>query len=207
LTFATTNPTTINGSFSVVGDEIQYLPAHYFLDSGRYDPTGLSYFDSIYARCSDGTNASPYVQIRVVSLKGDGDDPSDGIPDYWMQYYFGHTDPQAGDQSQAIDDADGDGLDNLQEFIAGTNPTNAASGQRITSFDGQTLQWQAKACELYELLGTTNLSTWTRVGNPMLPTDAPLEIRTGQPDATITASVSNLTINSTRRFYRIQKVP
>ena len=50
-----------------------------------------------------------------------------------MQLYFGHIDPQTGDKSRATDDADGDGMNNLQEFKAGTDPKNANSAFRITS--------------------------------------------------------------------------
>ena len=57
----------------------------------------------------------------------------DGISDAWRLQYFGHIDPRASDQSRAQDDPDGDGLSNLQEFLAGTDPTNSASAFRITS--------------------------------------------------------------------------
>ncbi|HET7625024.1 MAG TPA: matrixin family metalloprotease, partial [Verrucomicrobiae bacterium] len=140
LTFQTANGTTDNGSFSVAGNTVEYTPAGYFLDSDRLDPSGNLFYDEINARFSDGTNASPYVSIRVVSLTGDSDNPSDGIPDYWMEFYFGHSDPRASDKSRATDDADGDGLDNLQEYIAGSNPTNAGSAQRITTFNPGVLQ-------------------------------------------------------------------
>ena len=51
----------------------------------------------------------------------------DGISDAWRQQYFGHIDPRANDQSRAQDDPDGDGMSNLMEFLAGTDPTNSAS--------------------------------------------------------------------------------
>jgi hypothetical protein len=37
------------------------------------------------------------------------------------------------DASDASVDADGDGLSNLQEFLAGTDPTNKASAFRVTA--------------------------------------------------------------------------
>jgi hypothetical protein len=53
----------------------------------------------------------------------------DGIPNGWKQQYgFNPLDPAV-----ANADSDGDGLSNLQEFLAGTDPTNSASSVRITS--------------------------------------------------------------------------
>ncbi len=51
-----------------------------------------------------------------------------GLPDWWEQTYFGQltgTPPNT--------DADHDGLSNLSEWLAGTNPTNAASTLRLTA--------------------------------------------------------------------------
>ena len=64
---------------------------------------------------------TPGPQTVVVDTDGDG------IPDWWMQLYFGHPTGQAGDLSRANDDPDHDGLTNLQEYWAGTDPTSAAS--------------------------------------------------------------------------------
>ena len=58
---------------------------------------------------------------------------TDGIPDWWRLAWFGHALGQAADQSRAGDDPDGDGMSNLSEFLAGTEPLNAASVFRITS--------------------------------------------------------------------------
>jgi uncharacterized repeat protein (TIGR02543 family) len=44
-----------------------------------------------------------------------------GIPDWWELYYFGNL------NQRADGDYDGDGVDNLDEYLEGTNPTNPAS--------------------------------------------------------------------------------
>jgi len=209
LTTTTFGATALNGSFSVVGDLVKYTPAGYFLDSDRYDPdtTGAySYRDRIFARFSDGTNASPYSMVRVISLRGEGTLTPDGIPDYWMQNFFGHTGPQAGDLSRSTDDADSDRLTNLQEYIAGMNPKSSALQQKIISIAPGTLSFQAKAYELYEILGSTNLSTWTVV-KPFMPTNASVFVRTNLPQTNIIATVSNLPNLSPYMFFRVRKVP
>jgi hypothetical protein len=72
-----------------------------------------------------------------------------------------------------------------------------------------TLQFQAKAYELYEILGSTNLAStnWTRVVNPIVPTNAPIEVRTNLLATNIIAVVSNLPTTNPRMFFRIRKVP
>jgi PKD repeat protein len=52
----------------------------------------------------------------------------------WQVRYFGSIDNPAAAGSV---DADGDGMNNLQEFLAGTDPTNSASAFRITSVTRQ----------------------------------------------------------------------
>jgi len=59
------------------------------------------------------------VTLEVIATDSDGD----GIPDWWMLQYFGHATGSAGDNSRATDDADNDGLSNMDEYLAGTNPT------------------------------------------------------------------------------------
>ena len=62
--------------------------------------------------------------VRVRLLR---DDDNDGLPDNWEKQYFGNS-----TNAVASADPDGDGRSNLQEYIAGTDPTNAASSLRIT---------------------------------------------------------------------------
>jgi hypothetical protein len=57
---------------------------------------------------------------------------TDGIPDWWRLAWFGHPLGQASDKSRGSDDPDGDGMNNLAEFLAGTQPLNTASVFKIT---------------------------------------------------------------------------
>jgi hypothetical protein len=63
------------------------------------------------------------------------DTDGDGMPDYWTQTYFGHSIGLQSDHSWAGDDADADGMNNMQEYFAGTDPTNPNSVLRITAIE------------------------------------------------------------------------
>jgi parallel beta-helix repeat protein len=58
---------------------------------------------------------------------------NDGIPNAWRALYFGGSGTTTNSQSAAFADPDHDGLSNYQEFLAGTNPTNAASAFLLTA--------------------------------------------------------------------------
>jgi hypothetical protein len=100
---------------------------------------------------------------RDVPLMPSTDTDGDGIPDWWTQQYFGHATGQEGDLSRAQDDADGDGLSNVEEFLAGTIPTNAASvlalhiAMDVPTYD-VTLSWGAVPGRSYQVLSTTDLN-------------------------------------------------
>jgi len=50
------------------------------------------------------------------------DSDNDGIPDWWMLRYFGHPTGQTNDNSLASDDANNDGVSNLQHYQSYYNP-------------------------------------------------------------------------------------
>jgi len=61
-------------------------------------------------------------------------------------------------------DSDGDGMNNWQEYLAGTNPTNSSSAFRITSsqvISGTqfVLRWSSVSNRLYDVSRATDLST------------------------------------------------
>jgi subtilisin family serine protease len=127
---------------------------------------------------------------RIVDTDGNG------LPDWWEQMYFDHwtgTDPYA--------DADGDGENNLAEWLAGTNPTNAAAYLRLESIghastNGFTLQWPSVQGRYYRLLRATNgLSGFNEIVRSNILATPPVNTET---DAAATSAM---------RFYRLQLEP
>jgi glycosidase len=107
------------------------------------------------------------IQVRKIGEIFSG---GDGIPDWWRLGFFGHAGGSAADKSRATDDADGDGISNLNEFLAGTNPLNSASAFRIAQFNEGSGQMQVgfttTTNHSYQLQRTENLvsGTWTNIG-------------------------------------------
>jgi hypothetical protein len=87
-----------------------------------------------------------------------------GIPYEWMTAYFG-SDVFSWPAPGA--DSDGDGVSNLQEFMAGTIPTNSASVLRSrldNTSQGLFLKWNTEPGLMYQVQTTTDLSTWSNLG-------------------------------------------
>ena len=83
-----------------------------------------------------GDNAAPANiatnTVRVIYAVGDYDGNGDGLPDAWQIQHFGSVAAPGGGPN---DDPDGDGLSNLKEYLAGTDPTNSGNTLRITAVE------------------------------------------------------------------------
>ena len=86
------------------------------------------------------------------AIPSQDDQDGDEMEDSWEISYFGNTD------SSATDDYDADGQTNLEEFIAGSDPTDASSLFEITSIIHPTLSWNAHADRIYEVWWTDDLT-------------------------------------------------
>jgi hypothetical protein len=117
------------------------------------------------------------LQVRRI---GDVYSDTDGIPDWWRLAYFNHPAGAAADKSRGIDDADGDGVSNLTEFLNGTDPSNSSSFPIVPAFDINQIAMIDSNIQIYcpsvtnwsyQLLGRDSLDTssgWTNLG-PALP--------------------------------------
>lgn len=111
------------------------------------------------------SNAVAYVKTGSISPGSDSD--HNGLPDAWEITNFGHigVDPNA--------DPDDDGMSNLQEYLAGTNPNDPNSSLRITYVargttppNYTTLQWTSIPTRSYVVQYCPNLnstSLWTDI--------------------------------------------
>jgi hypothetical protein len=122
-----------NGSLSATGTiDVVAEPMLMGLFTGQMDDV------RIYDRALSGE-----VIAALYDVLFEVDDDLDGIPNYWMVQQFGHRTGQASDQSRAIDDPDGDGLTNLQEYKAGTDPHDYYNGvtPRLNIVGGNNIPW------------------------------------------------------------------
>ena len=134
-----------------------------------YAPTrGYRGSDRFIYQASDGLLSSAAASMNL-TVTVPMDTNANGLPDVWEAAY-GLTDPNADD--------DGDGLTNLKEYLAGTNPTNAASIFHILAAPLQTngrcsLTWSSIGGTRYRIQfrnGTTNsgvVGTFTDIVRPL----------------------------------------
>ena len=152
------------GADKWLGDSIE-LFEEYGWDWCNHSPAGWNGYNATYSPTNQSVSAAP-----------DGGDrgarwtvlhqwfsfnqlDSYGIPTGWKTRYFGATNAVNGG---ALDDWDHDGMNNWQEYLAGTIPTNASSKFQVTDFKAQSgtnivIQWSSVAGKKYTLKTTTNL--------------------------------------------------
>ncbi|HUD48591.1 MAG TPA: chitobiase/beta-hexosaminidase C-terminal domain-containing protein [Candidatus Baltobacteraceae bacterium] len=104
---------------------------------------------------------------------------NDGIPDTWRLLYFGTV---SNALSAANADPDGDGASNWQEYVAGTNPLDAASVFEFLPATppagaGFALQWPSVVNKTYTLQYSSSAGpgNWTTVATNMPGTGQPMQ--------------------------------
>lgn len=122
------------------------------------------------------------------------DGNNDGLPDAWQTEFFGSvTSPDAAPAA----DPDHDGMTNLQEYLAGTNPLDPASelSLHVVRSGSLTLTFSAMADKSYTIEFSDSLTpgTWQRLADvPAVSTPPARVIQITDPDAV------------TNRYYRVR---
>jgi DNA-binding beta-propeller fold protein YncE len=123
---------------------------------------------------------------------------NDGIPDSWRLRYFGTVNNIL---SQAAADADGDGANNWQEYIAGTDPTDPKSVLRAST--DQAAAQQSQECVVH----------WPSVAGKryLIERSTSLYGPNWIPVSTNTGSGADMEFHDTEggnvRFYRVHVIP
>jgi hypothetical protein len=129
------------------------------------------------------------------------DTVGDGIPNAWRAAHFGGTAITTNAQSCATCDPDHDGMNNLQEYRAGTDPANAASALRLASPTRSgtniLLSFQSVTGIVYRIESRNDLSTdsWSILADQFLSPGGTVQIT--DPGAIILPN----------RFYRLSILP
>jgi hypothetical protein len=111
---------------------------------------------------TDGRTSLASAPVTSQTWARDGN--FDGLPDDWQTQYWG-TSPANWPGPQV--DSDGDGATNIQEFLAGTDPTDPNSVLRIqisTTSQGPRVQWNTQPGLVYQIQASPDLSSWNNIG-------------------------------------------
>lgn len=188
-----------NSRYHVFRDAVRLTP----LAGATYDQTGtdnrLILGDFTGGTFGDRFDVTiDHIRFTTGAFLPNGlDTDNNGLPDAWEYHYFGvltGTDPNG--------DPDGDGANNLKEYMSGTDPGNSASLLRATGLDVEsnlteirmTLRFDAVPSRGYLIEGSQDLAIW-------------------QNHTTLTADRSDMEVEVTiaqsalRHFLRVRVLP
>jgi hypothetical protein len=134
------------------------------------------------------------------------DSDADKLPDVWEQKYFG------GLTISPREDSDGDGFDQLTEFVFGSDPTNSNSRPALvagfTSTGRYTVTVRRWAGSLFDYLVNTssNLTEWSADSNDIIAEGEPRVLFDGTGTSEITFSLVRSKTEQPAGFIRLKAV-
>lgn len=173
---ASSNLPTSGATFAISGDGLTLGTPTYNANLGGFGLNFISMSISIASNATPGLRtflvqqganvayANGFLKIRPAVL----DYNFDGLNDVFQRTYFSlFTAANAAPNA----DPDGDGMNNLSEYIAGTNPTNAASLLKMLALSkasaNVTVRWLSVSNKNYQVSSRTNLilGSWQNIGS------------------------------------------
>ncbi|MBN1669568.1 MAG: right-handed parallel beta-helix repeat-containing protein [Kiritimatiellae bacterium] len=195
------DPNAKTNLVSFPGDAVTGVPTQdvvLFVNTNETTET-VSLNGNVYADL-DGNQVTGSVElgpfrstVLVLKAQAGADLDGDEMHDAWELTYFLATNAVNG---EATNDFDADGMSNLHEFLAGYDPTNAASLLEITAFDPASdtnvvLEWPSVSGKVYTVGHTAELTnSWTALQSGV--TAAP------------PSNVWTTQLDGTRQYYRIE---
>ena len=168
--------------------------------------TGPPNYPNFYTSFSPIATADQYplldIEGEVVRPNIDGD--GDGLPDDWENFYFGSL------GNASTNDVDGDGVNNLAEYRAGTAPASSASVLKVLSLqhhnNSSEIHFTFAPNRQYNVQWSEGLQSWQTITNPVLTYSSAWLAKT-TTNATYPAPVYGVwrdtNAASAQRFYRV----
>ena len=127
------------------------------------------------------------------------DTVGDGAPDWWRAQHFGGNGATTNADSSATADYDHDGISNLAEYLADTNPTNTASRLAVTGIaivsNQVRITWS----------GGVNANQSIEYCNSLADTNGWRSVYTNTPPTAVNNTLFDIGAGTaTSRFYRIK---
>lgn len=154
MNYCCTTPLPAGGTGNITNDPafVNYLSGNFRLQSNS---PCINSGNNGYVTTTNDMDGNPRIVGGAVDIGAyEFQNPGFTLPYLWARQYGLSTDGSI--------DSDGDGMNNWQEWIAGTNPTNPASVLKLSplsnSVSGITVKWQSVSGKIYFLQRSTNLS-------------------------------------------------
>ncbi len=142
-------------------------------------PPAPAKFPAFYTLFSGIATAAqhPLLDLEGEIVRANVDGDNDGLSDDWENFYFGNL------LSTATGDTDGDTVNNLGEYRAGTIPSASTNLFKVLSADHKTniseLHFTFAPGRAYSIRWSTDLANWQTVTNPVLTYSSPWLAKSG----------------------------